>query len=210
MLAALPPPKDQRTIYSLGGVRRMTTRGKLGLSLNLTIDHIPEGRPNRSGTPLKAEFITIHNTDNSSIGADAEAHAKFVKNTGYYIHKGQKRWVSWHYTVDDDSVVRHLPLNEVGWHAGSAEGNANSIGIEICMNEGIDQNQAFDRAQRLVACLCYDLNLEVAVAVQPHMHWSGKLCPSLLLDGGKLGARWKNFLSGVDSYLASIKDPAGV
>lgn len=138
----------------------MPTRGQLGQSLMLSIQHIPEGRNNRSGAPLVPNYITVHNTDNSSIGADAEAHANFLSKVGYYVHNGVKRTISWHYTVDDDSCVRHLPLNEVGWHAGSSEGNANSIGIEICMNKGINQDRAFDRAKTLIACLCYDLNID--------------------------------------------------
>lgn len=178
------------------------TRGELGMSLNLKIDHILPGRPNRSGAPLTPKFLTIHNTDNSRMGADAEAHGRFVKETGYYVHNGQKRWISWHYTVDDDSCVRHLPLNEVGWHAGSAAGNATSIGIEICMNAGINQERAFDRTQRLIACLCYDLNLDVGSKVVPHKHWSGKNCPRLLL-----GAGWEPFLEGAGHYLAQIGDP---
>ena len=188
----------------------MTSRPDLGATLNLKIDHIPPGRPNRSGSPLAAKFITVHNTGNSNAGADAEAHAKFLNNTGYYIHNSQKRWVSWHYTVDHDSCVRHLPLTEVGWHAGSSAGNAQSIGIEICMNKKLDQDEAFDRAQRLIACLCYDLNLDPSAAVKPHMHWSGKACPQLLLDAGKLGAKWNAFIKGVENYLDLIKDPEHV
>jgi N-acetylmuramoyl-L-alanine amidase len=188
----------------------MVTRSSLGATLGLKIEHIAEGRHNRPGTPMTPKRITIHNTDNSSVGADAEAHSRFVRNTGFYIHKGQKRWISWHYTVDDDSCIRHLPLNEVGWHAGSATGNATSIGIEICMNKGQDQNQAFDRAQRLIACLCYDLRLDVDDAVVPHMHWSGKKCPSLLLNGGELGEKWSNFTDGIKEYVNMIDDVDGV
>lgn len=188
----------------------MYTRGELGQTLALSIQTIAEGRPNRSGAPLAAKYITVHNTDNSRIGADAEAHSRFLTNTGYYIFNGRKRYVSWHYTVDDDSCVRHLPLNEVGFHAGSSDGNATSIGIEICMNADIDQNRAFERAQKLIACLCYDLGLKPATAVVPHMHWSGKKCPSLLLDGGKLGAKWEQFIKQIDEILGNISDPAGV
>ena len=51
-----------------------------------------------------------------------------------------KKLGSWHYTVDDIKVIKQLPINEKGWHAG--KGNSSSIGIEICMHEGIDQEQA--------------------------------------------------------------------
>lgn len=179
-------------------------RGQLGSALNLKIDQIAEGRPNRPGSPLSPKFITIHNTSNPARGADAEAHASFVKNIGYYVHNGKKSWVSWHYTVDDDSIVRHLPLNEVGFHAGSREGNASSIGIEICMNAGIDQPRAFDRAVKLIACLCFDMGLDPASAVKPHMHWSGKACPALLLDKGKIGKTWQDFVDRIVALEASL------
>jgi len=179
-------------------------RGQLGSELNLAIDHIAEGRPNRPGSPLSAKFITVHNTDNPNKGADAEAHARFLNKTGYYVHNGKRNWVSWHYTVDEDSCVRHLPLNEVGFHAGSREGNASSIGIEICMNQGIDQPQAFERAIKLIACLCFDMGLDPATAVKPHMHWSGKKCPSLLLDKGQIGAKWKDFVDRIVALEASL------
>lgn len=78
------------------------------------------------------------------------------------------------------------------------------------MNNRLSQDQAFDRAQRLVACLCYDLDLVPDTAVVPHMHWSGKKCPSLLLDGGELGEKWNDFIAGAEDYLAAIKDPDGV
>lgn len=188
----------------------MPTRSKLGATLNLKIDHIADGRPNRPTTPIKPKYITVHNTANPSVGADAEAHAKFVKNTGYYMYKGAKRYVSWHYTVDDDSIVRHLPLNEAGLHAGNKTGNLESVGIEICMNTDGDQGEAFERAQRLIACLCYDLDLDPDKAVKPHMHWSGKKCPQLLLDNGELGVKWSKFIAGINSIIASIDEPPGM
>lgn len=181
---------------ALAALPRML-RSALGAELNLKIDHIPEGRPNRPGAPLRPKCITVHNTANTAKGADAEAHARFVKNTGYYLLAGRKRYVSWHYTVDDASIVRHLPLNEAGLHAGSREGNASSIGIEICMHAGIDQDRAFDRAAKLIACLCFDLGLDPASAVKPHLHWSGKACPELLLDQGKVGAKWQEFIARI-------------
>ena len=179
-------------------------RSQLGKQLNLKILEIPAGRPNRPGSPLRATKITIHNTDNTSFGADAEKHSKFLNETGYYIHNGKKISVSWHYTVDDDSCVRHLPLNEVGWHAGK-DGNANSIGIEICMNAGIDQSAAFDRAIKLIACLCFDMGLDPSTDVVPHMTWTGKKCPSLLLDKGKVGAKWQSFIGKIAKLEGEIQ-----
>ncbi len=145
--------------------------------------------------------ITVHHTDNEKRGADARAHAKFLKTTGHYVHKGKTTWVSWHFTVDDKRAVRHLPLAEVGYH--SPNGNAKSLGVEVCMNEGIDQEAAFLRAARLVAALLYDHKLDLT-AVVPHHHWTRKNCPSLLLTNGKPGAKWESFKRLVGQQLASI------
>lgn len=182
------------------------TRDELQASLNLTQDFIPVGRPNRPGTKIKPTFLTIHNTDNTTKGADAKAHASFASKTGYYKTKsGKIQWVSWHFTVDDRQIVQHLPLDEAGWHAGKA-GNAKSIGIEICMNAGIDQAAAFRRASELVALLLWDTDgatLDLGRVV-PHFHWTKKKCPQLLLNSGKLGAKWQTFLASVRAVHARI------
>lgn len=183
-------------------------RGELGASLNLEVEMIAEGRPNRPGTPITVEKITIHNTANPNRGADAKAHSNWVRNTGFYETRSEdeqgnvvakKNFVSWHYTVDDKRVIKHLPISEKGWHAG--RGNSLSLGIEICMHEGIDQPQAFDKAARLTAVLLYDLHLSVEDVVT-HKHWTGKHCPTLLLEGQE----WKIFLAKITHYLDGAKE----
>src|SRR5678816_3646299 len=118
-------------------------------ALNIYTDYIPEGSSNRPATALYAHYITIHNTDNPDSGADAKSHSKYLKG-----EDAQARQVSWHYTVDDWSVYKHLPTSELGWHAGTSLGNNSSIGIEICEFDGIDQHEANDRAALLTALLC--------------------------------------------------------
>jgi hypothetical protein len=171
----------------------MVSRNKLGESLNLEIDLIPESNSNRLGTNIAPRFITIHNTDNTGLGADARAHAKYVKG-----QDAQNRKVSWHYTVDDKRCIKHLPINEKGWHAGSSEGNKKSIGIEICMNQGIDQAAANQRAASLAAILMYDLNISLENVVT-HQHWTGKECPRLLLNN------WDQFKEQIQDIYRSIE-----
>jgi N-acetylmuramoyl-L-alanine amidase CwlA len=173
-------------------------RGELGESLGLEVELIEEDRPNRPGVPIKPEYLTIHNTSNTGSKADAKAHSKWVRKTGYYkLRNGNKNWVSWHYTVDDMRVIKQLPVTEKGWHAG--KGNSVSLGIEICMHKEINQEAAFDRAARLCACLLYDFSLSVD-AVVTHKHWTGKSCPVLLLEGNK----WDKFRASIDHYLNTI------
>ena len=89
-------------------------------------------------TPI---YITVHNTANTAVGANAKSHASYVKNPDTPT--------SWHFTVDDTEIYQHLPLNENGWHAGdgNGDGNRKSIGIEIC--ENADGN--FSRGKRPMA-----------------------------------------------------------
>jgi N-acetylmuramoyl-L-alanine amidase/Penicillin-insensitive murein endopeptidase len=180
-------------------------RQQLGALLNLEENLISRGRINRPGTANNLNFITTHNTDNTDAGADARAHGSFVKNTGYYIYNGSKNWVSWHYTVDDKRIVKHLPIEEKALHAGSA--NTQSIAIEICMFRGIDQDSAFLRAARLCAVLLYDLsslNGDIQ-KIKPHQFWTGKNCPRLLLNNGQVGSKWGQFLQMVREQLDSIE-----
>ena len=60
-------------------------------------EYIPKGRKNRPGYAMKPSYITIHNTGNSSKGANAEMHGRYVKNA--------TTAESWHYTVDDQGII---------------------------------------------------------------------------------------------------------
>ncbi|MFZ7893850.1 N-acetylmuramoyl-L-alanine amidase [Bacillus cereus] len=79
--------------------------------------------------PMKARYITIHETANTAAGANAE------NSRNIYTDKQLKALseISWHFTVDDKQIYQHLPTNENRWHAGDGDGSGNreSIGIEI-------------------------------------------------------------------------------
>src|SRR5690606_22539318 len=161
--------------------------------LPITVDLLPVGHALRPGARIEPRYITVHSTANTNKGADALAHARYLRNGA----GGRK--VSWHYTVDDRRIVQHLPIDEMGWHAGTPAGNQFSIGIEICENADGDAETAVDLAARLVAHLCRILGLGLD-AVVPHQHWSGKHCPRLILDrpGG-----WQGFIGLVAAHMSS-------
>jgi hypothetical protein len=162
--------------------------------LNIRVDLIPAGASNRPGTKITPTHVTIHNTANSSPGANAAMHAQYVKGPD-----ARKREVSWHFTVDDRQVYKHLPTNEKGWHAGS--GNSKSIGIEVCEHQGIDQAAAIDRAALLTALmmLAYGIPRERVVS---HYSWTQKNCPRVILHGpGGFDA----FRDRAANYLAQLK-----
>lgn len=85
-----------------------------------TVDLIPRGHPNRPGTKLDGpRYITIHDTENAGKGAGAASHARYLKRT-----TGDGPATSWHFTVDDQGVYQHLPLDEVAWLAARPEPRA--------------------------------------------------------------------------------------
>ena len=183
------------------------TKDQFRAQLNFEINFIPQGKKNRPGTLISPVFVTIHNTGNTTAGADAIMHGKFLTNSGFYMLNGKKHFVSWHYTVDDKRVVKHLPFNEKAFHA--VDGNSVSIGIEVCMHQGIDQAKAFLNAARLTALLLFEvkaLKKDISKVV-PHKHWTGKNCPALLLDGGNtIGQKWQGFLDLIQKELNTITD----
>jgi len=156
------------------------------MSIDIKQRLIPDGRANKPNLAMKPMYLTVHNTDNTDAGATAEAHSRYLLNGS----GGAKK--SWHYTVDDKSVYQHLRDNEQGWHAGdgTGPGNALSIGIEVCMYAGIDEQAAWRNAAELLAILSskYGIALE---RIMPHKHWSGKACPSRLLP------HWQQFMDMV-------------
>jgi N-acetylmuramoyl-L-alanine amidase len=177
-------------------------------NINLKTELISPGRPNRPGDKIHPTFITIHNTDNSDKGANASAHSKFVRNTGYYLLNGKKHWVSWHCTVDDTQMIQQLPFNEMAYHAG-ANANQTSIAIEICMNSDGDQDTANENAVNLTAALMKDLDIDID-HVRTHESWTGKKCPVLLLDNGNPGKKWQGFLDRVAAARKMIPPGAGL
>ncbi|RJX24744.1 MAG: N-acetylmuramoyl-L-alanine amidase [Dethiobacter sp.] len=160
-------------------------------------DFIPSGRPNRSSLKLSGpKWITVHDTANTRAGADALAHARYLKGD-----EAAKLPVSWHFTVDDKQIVQHLPLNEVGWHAGdglNGPGNRSSIGIEICENQDGNRQKAEANAAWLVADLLQKFGLDINQVVQ-HNRWSGKNCPRVL----------RGRLNGWDQFLTAVKQNLG-
>lgn len=163
----------------------LLTNSKIGSAV-FAVDLIPtSNKKARPGYPMTPKYITVHNTGNSSKGAGADSHTKYVNNVD-----ASK---SWHFTVDEKKIYQELPLTENAWHAGDGNGpgNRSSIGIEICENIDGDWKQARRNAILLIVTLLHELKLTPDKVV-PHKHWSGKYCPHKILDEG-----WEKFLSEV-------------
>ncbi len=177
-------------------------------SVNVTQDFIPSGRfGRRVKDPLQPRFITIHSTQNPR--GDALAHAKALKNGK--IRGGVTGYLDWHFTVQDDLAIQHLPTTERGEHADfDGPGNTSSIAIEMCEHQGNDLPNTIDRTAGLTAWLMYTHRIPLSNVV-PHHHWPRqgydpphKNCPHFLLDGGQPGPTWRWFQARVRAHHARL------
>lgn len=162
----------------------------------------------RSGRPMRPRYITIHSTQNYDTGADAMRHALALRN-------GALGKIGWHYTVDENRTVQHLPTTEQGNHAEnylSGTGNRSSIGIEMCENPGNSKYRTMQKTAKLAAYLMHQYNLPISRVV-PHYRWPrpgyarpNKNCPIFLMDSnGRPEVKWQRFLDQVQRYHDSAK-----
>ncbi|NNE91872.1 MAG: N-acetylmuramoyl-L-alanine amidase [Verrucomicrobiales bacterium] len=177
---------------------------KLKKEIRVKQDHIPKGRfGRRLNRPMRPQFITVHSTQNYT--GDAFDHAKALKRGA--LRGGVCGFLCWHFTVQDNLVVQHIPTDEQGEHADfDGPGNRYSIGIEMCEHKGNDQAKTIDRTAKLTAALMYENDIPIDRVV-PHYHWPrrgykppNKNCPHFLMDDGKPRGTWNWFLARVESH----------
>lgn len=184
-------------------------------SVNLKQTFIPAGRYGRKEkVSMKPTFITIHSTQNYT--GDAHAHSLALARGKL---KGGRRsgYLYWHYTVQEDVAIQHMPTNEAGEHADfEGPGNRYSIGIEMCEHRGNDLGCTIERTAQLTAWLMYQNGIPISNVV-PHHHWpregmkpEHKNCPHFLLDNGKPRATWKWFQMRVKAHYQRIQPEPGV
>ena len=154
------------------------------------IEDLIEKNKNRPGSLNTCRYITIHDTANKKKGANAAAHAKYIKSIDDLT--------SWHYTVDDSEIYRHIPDEEKSYHTSDKFANENSIAIELCVNSNGDFEKTLKNAAELVKTLAEKHKIEEK-NIRRHYDWTGKRCPESLMDGG-----WEKFLSMCESKEKSI------
>lgn len=162
------------------------------------------------------QYIVVHDTGNNNNGANAEMHWRYINNLNNDPNSSS---VSWHFTIDEGSIIQNLPLDEVAWHAGDGSreygttyfntsyqktsitgGNRNGIGIETCVDEGSEYNNTMRNTAKLVAelLLQYDLGFD---RIKQHNAFSGKDCPMAMRHAN----RWEEFLFLVElEYFAKV------
>lgn len=141
----------------------------------------------------KIEYLVIHDTGNSGVGANALNHFKFFS--------GGNRNASAHYFVDDHEVIQIIGDSFSSWHCGDNQGygralngvrNCTSIGIELCINSDGDYQKAYENLVELVKNLMVKFNIP-ASRVSRHYDISRKRCPGTFFTKNL----WEKFLKDV-------------
>lgn len=153
----------------------------------------------RTGKFMNPIGITVHNTGNTSASAGAEQHAKYLQN----VENADELFVSWHFSVDCDCIIQHLPVNETAFHAGDGNGvgNSKTIAIEICENKNYDK--AEKNAIELIKAICISAGWGSDV-IKPHRFFASnkKLCPHRIL---KNEANWQeNWTDWINTYFSVL------
>lgn len=208
-----PPPRNYPVTSN------QVSHRDLWREVNLVKDMVPRGRHGRRVVrPMTPRYITVHSTQNYSKDADALRHALALKRGALRSprRRGGNRigYLIWHFSIDQDRVVQHMPTYEQGEHADfDGPGNRYSIGVEMCENRGNNRAATIERTAKLCAILMHEHNIPLRNVV-PHYHWprrgknpAHKDCPHFLLDNGKPGRKWHWFQGRVNHYYQQYMPP---
>lgn len=143
------------------------------------------------GTVIKPQYLVIHETANTKVGANANAHYR-------YWSTNPSANASTHFVVDDQEIYQILELNQMGWHVGDNKvysdiTNRNSIGMEIAVNSDGDFMKARQNAIELTIKIMKELNMSID-QLKRHHDASGKYCPTNMLNNDYL---WNDFVNQV-------------
>ena len=143
---------------------------------------------NYSKRNQKIKYIVVHDTGNPSAGADAEAHFNYFN--------GGNRGSSADIFVDSaETWVVNDYHKYYAWHCGDGNGrygitNANSVGVEMCINPDGNYARAMQNTAEIVRELMQELNIPIDRVVR-HYDASRKCCPASMSDNG--WAKWYEF-----------------
>lgn len=145
--------------------------------------------------------IVVHNTDNFRAGADARTHAEAQ-------HNGELSNMSAHYYVDDgETAYQAAPHSRGCWHVGvnyggnnlfGRYGNRNSIGVEMCVQNGYNYEKAFQNTVAVVKEIMRETGIP-ASRVYRHYDICSKHCPSQIMNKGD----WERFKKAISSNSSS-------
>lgn len=143
---------------------------------------------NRTARKSAIKYIVIHDTGNKGKGANASSHFNYFN--------GGNRNSSADFFVDSTQIMQINDYTKYfTWQCGDGKGkygitNANSIGIEICVNSDGDYTKAYNNAVELTKWLMKELNIPIDRVVR-HYDASRKNCPASM--SGNSWALWHDF-----------------
>lgn len=134
------------------------------------------------------KYIVIHDTQNTSKGANADAHFKYFN--------GGNRNSSADFFVDDKKILQINDYTKYAtWQVGDGKGkygitNHNAIGVEMCINSDGDYEKAFLKTVELTKYLMKELKIPAERVIR-HYDASRKNCPASMRNDN--WAKWKEF-----------------
>lgn len=148
------------------------------------------------GRKEKIKYIVIHDTGNPNKGADAENHYKYFNSK--YVG------ASAHYFVDEKQILQVINDEDTAWHVGDGKGvyginNNNSIGIEICINDG-NYDKEVERTLELTKHLMEKHSIPIENVVR-HYDASRKSCPRFMMTNN--WKAWHEFKARLASMFKS-------
>lgn len=159
------------------------------MRINFKQCHAGNYAAGRSGP---VEYIVIHYTSNQGDTA---------KNNADYFAR-EKVGASAHYFCDENEIWQSVKDTDTAWHCGAKTyrhpdcRNANSIGVEICMNDkkGNVRQGSIETAAELVRYLMQRYGVPVDRVIR-HYDVAGKYCPGPMVDDPALWAAFKQSLT---------------
>lgn len=159
------------------------------MRINFKQSHAGNYAAGRSGP---VEYIVIHYTSNQGDTA---------KNNADYFAR-EKVGASAHYFCDENEIWQSVKDTDTAWHCGAKTyrhpdcRNANSIGVEICMNDktGAVRQGSIDTAAELVRYLMQRYSVPVDRVIR-HYDVTGKYCPGPMVDDPALWTAFKQSLT---------------
>ncbi len=145
----------------------------------------------RNGEKIK--YLVIHDTDNTSVGANADAH--------YHFFNSEYRDASAHYFIDDTQILRIVKDSDKSFHCGDGHGkygitNENSIGIEMCVNSDGNYEKIYNNTLKLTKYQMDKYNIPLECVVR-HYDASRKICPLSMRENN--WEKWKKFKKDIEN-----------
>ena len=156
----------------------------------------------QKGRSKAINYLVIHYTGNKGDTAN--------NNAVYFAREDVSK--SAHYFVDENEVWQSVPDTDTAWHCGAKTykhkscRNANSLGIEICMNDKDDniRLKSIENAIKLTKMLMQKYNISIDNVIR-HYDVTGKDCPRPMVENEDLWTSFKQSLLQEENQMQIYK-----